>query len=490
MTNLIAATTSTPASGTSQTGRASSDGVDFARELESAQQQASTTDRSQQARDADRASARRDDAQRQDAARREDAADRRADAARRNEAARKDEARRADAADRAEDSSGADDADRADARDDLETDAVDEPVDERVDESLDADDTDTADKPVNVEQTAMRPVVPATASTDAGAVMPDAAAEAADGETGAIVAEAQPEDGSASQTEVTSADPEASRTGAEPAAARAGAGDRAEAAPKASSPSHSAQPVEEGGAPTSLSSTGEQSADAQGEQAPQRPASLTPASAMSTATEAADDAAIARSIEPDAEVRPAAQATTSTTSADASSTQVAAPAATVTPATAAASSASASSSTAQAAPPLATQLTGQLAQLKQLPQGEHVLTLSITPETFGQVKVVAHITQDGVSVQLFGASDASREALRQALGDLRRDLAATGLTADLDLGTEQGPQGELADQGTGLGSRRGSQQPTSTIRIDGPQPLTPATAMTSGTHAGGVDLMI
>lgn len=141
------------------------------------------------------------------------------------------------------------------------------------------------------------------------------------------------------------------------------------------------------------------------------------------------------------------------------------------------------------ATPLASQLTGQLTHLKQLPQGEHVLTLSVNPETFGPVKVVAHITSDNVSIQLFGASDASREALRGALADLRRDLAATGLQADLDLGTDQGPQGGPADQGDGLGQRRGTTAAPTSIRLDGPQEPTAPTLATSR-RAGGVDLMI
>ena len=77
--------------------------------------------------------------------------------------------------------------------------------------------------------------------------------------------------------------------------------------------------------------------------------------------------------------------------------------------------------------PLSSQLSGQLTSLRQMPQGEHVLTLTVNPETFGPVKVVAHITHDGVSLQLFGASDQARAALKAALPDLRRDLAGTGL---------------------------------------------------------------
>ncbi|WP_042216847.1 flagellar hook-length control protein FliK, partial [Demequina mangrovi] len=138
--------------------------------------------------------------------------------------------------------------------------------------------------------------------------------------------------------------------------------------------------------------------------------------------------------------------------------------------------------------PVATQLAAPLASLRQLPQGEHELQLSITPETFGPVRVVARITPDGVSLQLFGSTDAGREALRAALPDLRRDLEATGLSADLDL-AEDGASGQdawnddregagastLAWPGTTIGGSPAADHPT-------PTPL--------DTRAGGVDLLL
>ncbi|HEY3339965.1 MAG TPA: hypothetical protein VGK18_15810, partial [Propionicimonas sp.] len=70
----------------------------------------------------------------------------------------------------------------------------------------------------------------------------------------------------------------------------------------------------------------------------------------------------------------------------------------------------------------------------------------------GPVRVVAHIGAGGVRIELLGATDQAREALRAALPDLRRDLVAAGLPAELDLGSGTGsgrghgtPQGALAD---------------------------------------------
>ncbi|WP_448070897.1 flagellar hook-length control protein FliK [Georgenia yuyongxinii] len=102
--------------------------------------------------------------------------------------------------------------------------------------------------------------------------------------------------------------------------------------------------------------------------------------------------------------------------------------------------------------PLTEQLAGPLARLRALPEGTHVLTVHIEPENLGPLRVTAHITGEGVRIELLGATDAAREALRLTLTDLRRDLAATGLSADLQLGQERGDgrsAGQAAQAGTG-----------------------------------------
>ena len=87
--------------------------------------------------------------------------------------------------------------------------------------------------------------------------------------------------------------------------------------------------------------------------------------------------------------------------------------------------------------PLAEQLGARLTALTGpggLSHGRHVLTVPIDPENLGPVRIVAHIGPESVRVELVGATDASREALRGSLADLRRDLAASGLTVDVGSG--------------------------------------------------------
>lgn len=104
------------------------------------------------------------------------------------------------------------------------------------------------------------------------------------------------------------------------------------------------------------------------------------------------------------------------------------------------------------------QMQHQLSRLKVLGQGQHQLKLAINPETFGPVRVAANFHADGtVHLQLLGASEAAREQLRQALSDLRRDLASTGLQADLDLAENAQEFAQFTGAGTGSSERRTGQ---------------------------------
>jgi len=97
--------------------------------------------------------------------------------------------------------------------------------------------------------------------------------------------------------------------------------------------------------------------------------------------------------------------------------------------------------------PVAGQLGARLHALGGLGAGRHVLSVPLDPEHLGPVRVVAHISADAIRVDLLGTTDASREALRGALAELRRDLSAAGLNVELGLGGGQdaqpgGPGGE------------------------------------------------
>ena len=108
------------------------------------------------------------------------------------------------------------------------------------------------------------------------------------------------------------------------------------------------------------------------------------------------------------------------------------------------------------------------------------MTINVTPDNLGPVTVRAHISAGDVRLELFAPNDAGREALRSILPDLKRDLAGSGLNANLDLssgnqpGPQSGQQGLLGEPG-GQGSRN-TPVPTSRGNADVPARQAPGPA--------------
>ncbi|SDS91847.1 flagellar hook-length control protein FliK [Microterricola viridarii] len=95
--------------------------------------------------------------------------------------------------------------------------------------------------------------------------------------------------------------------------------------------------------------------------------------------------------------------------------------------------------------PLATQLARPLFTLAAAGDGTHHMTITVNPERLGPVTVQAVVAGDQLRIELFAPSDVARDAVRGILGELRRDLAGTGLHASLNLSGDDAP----ARQGAG-----------------------------------------
>lgn len=93
------------------------------------------------------------------------------------------------------------------------------------------------------------------------------------------------------------------------------------------------------------------------------------------------------------------------------------------------------------------QLAKPLFTLAGAPQGQHIMTLQVTPEDLGPMTVRAHIDAAGVRIELFAPGDAGREAIRGILPELRKELADAGFGASLDVSEHTGP-GNTARDGT------------------------------------------
>lgn len=168
---------------------------------------------------------------------------------------------------------------------------------------------------------------------------------------------------------------------------------------------------------------------------------------------------------------------------------------------------------ADASAPVARAVAAQVApvvvSIAQRPSGTHQLTMTVNPDSLGPVTIRAHISAAGeVRVELSGATDAGRDALRTILVDLRRDLAAVmphatlsvGGAADAsgDRGGQSGAGPAAADQGGTReggardgGAREGGDRVRSGLRTDGDlDPSAPRLIQTTP-HAGlgaGLDI--
>ncbi len=92
-----------------------------------------------------------------------------------------------------------------------------------------------------------------------------------------------------------------------------------------------------------------------------------------------------------------------------------------------------------AAPPLPQQLGGHAFALAQsaadAPGGTSTITVTVAPDDLGPITIRASFTADGTRLEFFSSTDGGREALKQAMPDLRREASSSGLSASLDLGT-------------------------------------------------------
>jgi flagellar hook-length control protein FliK len=116
----------------------------------------------------------------------------------------------------------------------------------------------------------------------------------------------------------------------------------------------------------------------------------------------------------------------------------------------------------------------RIAPLRLDADGVHRLTVQLHPVDLGPVQVVAEIRNGDINVQLTGSTDAGADALRNALGDLRRELEDAGFancTLDLRQGTAQQDQARQQFAAAGWADRRGS-EPSDTTAAPTAEPAT------------------
>jgi flagellar hook-length control protein FliK len=123
------------------------------------------------------------------------------------------------------------------------------------------------------------------------------------------------------------------------------------------------------------------------------------------------------------------------------------------------------------------------------------MTLVLTPETLGPVQVSVTVTDGAVDLTLRGAHGHGRDALLDALPDLRRDLQAAGLTCSrVDVDRDTGGSWSAPQQHTpgerGGSSDRGEGRPRSWQHRPGDAAEARPTSTHSRSTSPGVDVRV
>jgi flagellar hook-length control protein FliK len=134
---------------------------------------------------------------------------------------------------------------------------------------------------------------------------------------------------------------------------------------------------------------------------------------------------------------------------------------------------------------VAAQLSAHLRHVRRTTDGRHEATLVLDPEHLGPVRVRLTLDDGALHVQLAGLHPAAGDALRDALPDLRRQLADAGLAlASADV-ADQGAW-DAPDRRPATSERRGSDGRPSPVPRSEPEP----SAWLRPRRTGGLDLVV
>jgi flagellar hook-length control protein FliK len=121
--------------------------------------------------------------------------------------------------------------------------------------------------------------------------------------------------------------------------------------------------------------------------------------------------------------------------------------------------------------PVATQLATVLAPAAHQADGSYQVSIRLQPEELGVVHVELHLEGSTVNVSLHADGDATRDMLRQNLGQLRQQLESGGLTTGrFEVGS--GPASDDKDSA--------ARQEQGVAPMERPGFETPASAATTG----------
>jgi len=108
--------------------------------------------------------------------------------------------------------------------------------------------------------------------------------------------------------------------------------------------------------------------------------------------------------------------------------------------------------------------------------GDHVVVVRVAPDDLGPVTVHARVSDTSVHIELFAPSDAGRDAIRQILADLRRDLNASTANASVSVSDQNAPGAESGGGGRSAWTSAEERGTTAHADLPADLPDEPATA--------------
>jgi flagellar hook-length control protein FliK len=106
-------------------------------------------------------------------------------------------------------------------------------------------------------------------------------------------------------------------------------------------------------------------------------------------------------------------------------------------------------------PPVVEQVVNRLSMLRSGPDGTHKLTMRLDPVELGPIKIIAEVREGSLKLELIAAVPAAQDTLRQAMGELRRELANAGFSS-ATVNVQQGGPDSGAAQTSSNGLTGGS----------------------------------
>lgn len=106
--------------------------------------------------------------------------------------------------------------------------------------------------------------------------------------------------------------------------------------------------------------------------------------------------------------------------------------------------------------PLPQQISAPVHKFITEPDGAHTLVIKLAPAHLGPVTVRAVLDGGQTRIELVAPTDTAKDLIRSFIGEIRRDLSVSGLSAVVSISTDSSTSQNSSHSNTSQGSQHGS----------------------------------